>query len=85
MSNLKTLNDIQPKEVVGYTQISKDFMKGFRESTRYFNSVLRTEAIDWINHYNKLEEEEKYNGINCQGEIQWIMYFFDIKEDEIEW
>ena len=72
MSELKTLKDI--KEGDSDYNISIDTQVN-----------IRAEAIKWVNHYNKLEYDEKENQISCEREIQWIIHFFDIKEDEIEW
>jgi hypothetical protein len=72
MSNLKTLKDLEHEKILNGDP-----------DTRIYSWRLKEEAIKWINHYITLEHMEYESGVDCTREIQWIMHFFNIEEDEL--
>lgn len=44
---------------------------------------IKAEAIKWVKHYEHLEYIEQEAQVKCQAEIQWIIYFFNITEEDL--
>lgn len=76
MGKPKTLKELQQHSPGKFGGMSRCEYKCSRE--------IRKEAIKWVNHYTHLEYIEEENGVDCTREIQWIMNFFNIKEEELK-
>jgi len=72
MKELKTLKDMEHYN-------SWEGFKGHIEERE-----LKAEAVKWVKHYEKLEYTEEESQVNCEHEIQWIMYFFNLTEEDLK-